>query len=535
MTKENLTQLKTWLSIVLTIFGFATNTPLHARGARDGYESRLERVAAHLGDENSLEEQTDNPLAPEPEKNLEEKEKEEQKQDADPAATTEEKNEEAVLSISGDVRAEWQYITEYGVNSPTFQQEFGPFIPGQERICPHRETIRPSNPNCKNGIRTCRGPLAANDWDIDLNLYFEYRTPCCWAVAHIEFDNDAGVRFASKICGTNNCKKGCDGAGPDGTDLDCCNRVNYNPCGVIDCQSPRGSGDFEAIALRKAYWGYNICTHKKTRLDLEVGRRRLFDVFDSRIQFLSQFDGVTLRYTTQLGETTDFYWNAASFVVNEHISHIGWVAEVGFLNINDTGVDLKYSIIDWYKPGHNECCIEGSDGWRFINSQWTGAYRFNRDYFPVRVKLYGAVLYNHAAKPRFYTNDHKYPFGGYLGLLIGEVVEKGDWSVDMNIQYVGAQAIADADVCGIGRGNIRSETLTMAAGLRHATPQERRYATQNARGNANYRGFKIEGLYALTDNISIDIQFIHSEAAKPVIGGIHQYNKFKVEGICAFW
>lgn len=516
-------QLQTWLLLTLTLC--TSLTWLHARG-----ETRLERVAAHLGDENSLEEQQDNALAPAPEEEKEEN-KENDEDPANPAA--EEKEEEAVLSISGDIRAEWQYITEYGVSSPTFRQEFGPFAPGKECLCPQNERIRPSNPNC-GGPRTCRGPLAANDFDIDLNLYFEYRTPCCWAVAHIEFDNDAGIRFASKICGANNCKQGC-GVPPDGTDLDCCNRVNYEPCAAIDCQAPRGSGSFEAIALRKAYFGYNICTHDLTRLDIEIGRRRLFDVFDSRIQFLSQFDGVTLRYTTQLWEVSDFYWNVASFVVNERINHIAWIGEIGLLNIRDSGWDLKYSIVDWYKPGHNECCLNRSDGWRFVNSQWTSAYKFNRDYFPVRVKLYGAFLCNHAARARFYTNDKKYPFGGYFGILIGEVVEKGDWSLDMNIQYVQAQAISDADVVGIGRGNIRNETLTMAAGLRHATAQERRYATQNARGNANYKGFKIEGLYALTDNISIDMQFIHSEALNKVIGGRHQYNKFKLEGICAFW
>lgn len=520
MTTKTTYQLKTWLSMILTLGSAFTCNPLSARG-----ETRLERVAAHLG---------------------EEAEEERDQADLDPVAPApEEKADETVLSITGDVRAEWQYITEYGVTSPTFQEEFGPFLPDQVAIFPQNETIRPAQPNCKRGVRTCRGPLASNDIDIDLNLYFEYRTPCCWAIAHIEFDNDGGVRGTRKLCGTrsNRCKKSdchcCekpkkDVAPLDGLPTDCCNHVNYNPCDPIDCQAPFGSGDFEAIALRKAYFGYNIRTCGLSRLDIEVGRRRLFDVFDSRIQFLSQFDGITFRYTTQLAGITDFYWNAAVFVVNEHINHFAWVSEVGFLNIYDSGFDFKYSIIDWFKTGNNECCVPRADGWRFINSQWTAAYRFNQDYFPVRVKLYGATLYNHAADARFYTDDKRYPLGAYLGILIGEVIGQGDWSIDMNVQYVGALAIADADLVGIGRGNNRNETITMAAGLRHFTPEERKYATQNARGNTNYKGIKIEGLYALTDNLSIDAQFIHSEAANKTIGGRHSYNKFKVEGIFAF-
>lgn len=531
MTTKKMKQLKAWLSIALTLCSSLTCYSLHARG-----ETRLENVAAHLGEETESEQTQDldeEPIAP---------------------LKEEEKIEEPVLAINGDVRAEWQYINEFGVNAPSFEEQFGPFEPGEHRQCPRNETIRPSNPNCGNP-RTCRGPLAANDIDIDLNLYFEFRTPCCWAVAHIEFDNDGGVRGSRKICGFNNCNKGsckkgickdsfnekrknCDKCTPprNGLPTECCNRVNYDSCGAIDCQAPVGSGDYEAIALRKAFFGYNIWTHCKSRLDIEAGRRRLFDVFDSRIQFLSQFDGITLRYTNQFNGTgtTDFYWNAAGFVVNEHIDHFAFVTEVGFLNIRESGLDLKYSIIDWYKPGNNECCVPKSDGWRFINSQVTAGYKFNRDYFPVRVKLYGAVLYNHAARPRFYTGMKKYPWAGYFGILIGEVIEAGDWSIDMNVQYVDPQAVADADLTGFGRGNNRGETLTMAAGLRHFTPEERAYATQNARGNTNYKGFKIEGLYALTDYLSIDAQFIHSEAAHAKVGGRHRYNKFKVEGIFAF-
>lgn len=525
MTTKKLKQLKAWLSIALTLCSSLTCCSLSARG-----ETRLERVAAHLGEETEAEQEQiqEQNLDPDEEPIAPSKEEEEEEQ----------KDPEPVLSINGDVRAEWQYINEFGVSSPSFKDEFGPFEAGKEPRCPKNETIRPSNPHCGNPS-TCRGPLAANDIDIDLNLYFEFRTPCCWAVAHIEFDNDGGVRGSRKNCGTNNCKKkGCDKGTPpkNGLPTDCCNHVNYEPCSAVDCQASVGSGDFGAIALRKAFFGYNVWTHCKSRLDIEAGRRRLFDVFDSRIQFLSQFDGITTRYTNQLSgsATTDFYWNAAGFIVNEHINHFAFVTEFGFLNIRESGLDLKYSIIDWYRPGKNECCLPKSDGWRFINSQVTAGYKFNRDYFPVRVKLYGAVLYNHAARPRFYTGMKKYPWGGYAGILIGEVKEAGDWSIDMNMQYVEPQAVADADLTGFGRGNNRGETLTMAAGLRHETAEECAYATQNARGNANYKGFKIEGLYALTDYLSIDAQFIHSQAAHSKVGGRHKYNKFKVEGIFAF-
>ena len=53
-----------------------------------------------------------------------------------------------------------------------------------------------------------------------------------------------------------------------------------------------------SIRACKAYMGYNICASGCTRIDVELGRRPLWTVFDSRIQFGSRFDGLLLRYST---------------------------------------------------------------------------------------------------------------------------------------------------------------------------------------------------------------------------------------------
>lgn len=381
------------------------------------------------------------------------------------------------LAISGDIRAEWSFITEK-ING--------------EAIRGHR-------------AKACDGlPITHNDFDIDLNLYFDYKCERAWGVAHIEFDNPAGVNESKKHCGATPAK--------------------YDPCSDIDSRAPFGSGRCDSLCVRKAYMGYNICADGCSRFDVEIGRRRLYDVFDSRIQFLARFDGIVTRYATQW-EASDIYWNLGGFVVDERVNHFAWVTEVGFLNICDSGLDFKYSYIDWFKNGINRCIVRESPGWRFQNSQWTGAYRFDPDFMCIPAKIYGAFLWNHAAKRQTYTTNRLKNLAWYLGVIFGEVAVEGDWSLDITYQYVQAQAVADADVSGIGRGNLRGETLTM--GGPNGIPA-------NARGNANYKGFRIEGLYALTDNLSIDAQFQYSKPEDKNIGGRVNYSKFKIEAIYAF-
>ena len=102
-------------------------------------------------------------------------------------------------------------------------------------------------------------------------------------------------------------------------------------------------------------------------------------------------------------------------------------------------------------------------------------------------------------------------------MTIGEVKKEGDWAIDMRYEVVQAFAIPDDDVSGISRGNVFGESFT-----------------RSCRGNGNYYGFRLEGLYALTDNLSIDAILEYSRAYKKSIGGSHSFSKCEVEAIYAF-
>lgn len=417
------------------------------------------------------------------------------------------------LTISGDVRTEWRHLNEKQGNR---------LLRGGNAVNP--STISPEDPH---GL-----PISRNDFDIEFNLWFDYVCNRAWAVAQLQFDNSAGVS-------------------DNGFDCD------EDPKGF------HGSGECDDLCLKRAYMGYNICCNGATRFDVEIGRRKLYDVFDSQIEFLSRFDGILFKYSSSWECVADWYWNTGGFVVDERVNHFAWVTEVGFLNICDFNVDFKYSFISWVKNGENRCHVRNPLGFRFNVSQFLLAYHLNPEIIRVPTKIYGAFLWNHDAFPKhkvlkrhgfllfpdrdafgFFEADIKKRanLGGYIGVTFGEVVKEGDWSLDIQYQIVQARAIPDDDVSGIGRGNVLGTSFT-----------------QLGRGNTNYKGMRFEGLYALTDNLSLDVIWEFSRAAQKNIGevtfteeplpnglnppggrhthtfsGSHHYSKFEIEAIYAF-
>src|SRR5262245_42788215 len=102
------------------------------------------------------------------------------------------KKKAANLVISGDVRFEWRHMTEF-LN--------------------HRN-LRGDGAR-KNGI-----PISRNDFDVEANLRFDYRTDRDWAALHLNYDNSAGI---------------------DTNDVDCF----FDPNGF------RGSGQCDDLCLKK--------------------------------------------------------------------------------------------------------------------------------------------------------------------------------------------------------------------------------------------------------------------------------------------
>ena len=445
------------------------------------------------------------------------------------------------LSFSGDVRTSWANTNE---KIRTTNESIG-WKNGQVNL--RGGGARDGSgkfPQPKGNGTTTGARIPRGDFDVEFNLNFDYKCDRAWAVAKLQFDNSMGISESNKtIVGDNLVQQ---------------DTLYGTNCQPANNYSLFGSGACDDTCLKKAYIGYNVCTDGCSRFDIELGRRRFYDVFDSQVEFHAQFDGILFRYGTQMDCCSDAYVNLGGFVVDSRSHHFGWVIESGMLNICDSGVDLKYSFIDWRQKSDNRAGKPGSVGSDFQVSQFLGYYHFDPEILCMPAKLYAAVLYNSAAnkndvpdgeaettvnagKPDqrivksitgSITNRKRCPWGWYIGATFGEVAREGDWAVNINYQYVQAQAVPDADVHGIGRGNVLKQQLTQFKEF--GVVEGIGSVAYNSRGNANYKGWKIEGLYALTDDLSLDASFQMSRSVDKNIGGHLNYNPLKLAAIYAF-
>jgi hypothetical protein len=456
------------------------------------------------------------------------------------------------LDISGDVRFEWQSLHEKGniiyIQDNEFKEKYGALRGG----------------DCVDYNRL---PLSNNDFDVEFNLKIKYTFGDAWAMAQLQCDNSAGiggfnfcdipVNFFPDVSSYDS-----DSSEAKGQDVGSY-KIRRN-----NSLSGKGSGSSGGINLKRAYAGYKLFADGVHRLDVELGRRKLSDIFTSDIQFSSRFDGLLLKYTTEIKNFAGFYCYAGTFVIDERVNQFGYATEIGLLDILDSGFDIRYSFIDWTKRGRNRCFAKNPIGLDFMNSEISFAYRFEPEIYSVSIpaKIYGGFLLNHAAKKTKLTHHMKKNMGLYLGLYVGEVEKKGDWSFDVEYILVQAQAVSDFDVSSIGRGNILDDHLTeylydnssnikgneyadasvsSSGWLSDISPDNFKGSSSSSgsqresiflprRGNANFKGWSWEFLYAITDNLSVDVEYEFSHAEDDRVGGKHKYSHLKVESIYAF-
>lgn len=475
------------------------------------------------------------------------------------------------LEISGDIRFEFRNLHEKGDKLfVKFRDGFdkdGKSIPVDKRFTEQYRSYRGGN-----AIDFAHLPICHNDWDVEFNLKVKYTYDRAWGMAQVQFDNSAGVRGRE-------CSRTIDITGiekfDDFSDSFSSSSSSDDKFFVVRRDSRRtlkGSGEAGNTSLKRAFMGYNIVADGKHRLDIEIGRRKLDDLFVSEIEFSSRFDGIVFKYASEI-EHNPWYTNIGAFVIDERVNHYGFVGEIGFLNIAKSGLDLRYSIIDWNKPGKNRCFLRNPEGYDFLNSQISFSYNFKLDFFckkQLPAEIYGGFLINHDAKKTIFTRYKKKNLGWYLGFYLGEVEKKGDWALDIEYMVIQAQAVPDSDVGGIARGNIWDEqiydviigtdiegvvgeslesvvvidnttkkaSLVTSSELTTGPLSSNSVTVLNAiiprRGNANFIGGRIEYLYAITDNFSVDIEAELSWAEDNRIGGKHTYANYEIECIYAF-
>lgn len=354
------------------------------------------------------------------------------------------------------------------------------------------------NPSLVPGKYNTPKPMYA--WDVEFNLVLDYRTERTWASAKLEFDNDMGLR----------------------------------------------SGTVNSIRLERAYLGGRIMPGDTLTIDAEIGRRYLINVFDSKLEFGSLFDGVLFRFSKAFDSIGDYYFNTGAFLIDDTTNHYGMIGEMGALAIANTGMNIKYSLVDWYRPGGQN--ISGNTAletaltnqrYRFLVSQLLAYYQMYPEWINKKlIKIYGAALTNHFAvrslvvdgRQIIPTGGEKANWAAYFGVSIGVVKKQGDWALNADYQCVQAQAYPSFDNIGIGRGNAAGSGLytVKADGSGGPTTQA------TAGGNTNFQGFELDGLYAVTDNLVVQQNFKYSNTLNKNIGPNEKLRQYKIEFVYGF-
>lgn len=320
------------------------------------------------------------------------------------------------------------------------------------------------------------------NYDLEVNVMLDYHTDRSWSSIKLEFDNDMGI-----IKGTGN-----------------------------------------KINLEKAYFGGRLIAGETFTLDGELGRKPMSNNFDSKVEFNSNFDGALLSFSKAFVAIGDFYTKLGAFLVYDKMNHYGYVGEIGMLHIGHTGTLVKYSLIDWKKHYVNPVKTARFD---FIVSQLLLGYQIDApDTWWHLIKVYAAGLMNHAAKERPITLYKKANLGWYAGVAVGQVKQKGDFALETNYQWVQPQMCPDFDASGIKRGNAEGIGFYTKNFDGSGGPNNR----FNAVGGCNYKGWVIEVLYAINNNLTMLNNFQMSKNLYKNIGPDIKWMQYELEFIYAF-
>lgn len=338
----------------------------------------------------------------------------------------------------------------------------------------------------KNGIKQ-RGQnstthRADNSFDVEVNLMFDYHQERTWAAVRLEFDNDMGIF----------------------------------------------SGTTDHLSLERAYLGGRIVDGDTFSFDAELGRRLFSDIFDSKIEFDTTYDGAVLKFNKAYEAIGAFYLNLGVYLVNDFFNHYGEVAELGCLQIADTGFYIKYSFVNWKKHFSN---FITNERFNFANSQVIFGYQGTT--FDKYTKVYIAGLINHLAE-HLTLVDKKYPrrynLGAYIGVSYGRILKGGDWAINVCFEYVMPQAVPDFDSSGIGRGNAERVGL-YTLNIDGTGPPT---TSKDAVGNENFKGFTFDLLYSITDNLTLYQNFKISNNQTYKVGPSLSFKRYEMEFIYAF-
>lgn len=368
-------------------------------------------------------------------------------------------------AITADIRAKWKN---------QYKRTNGHMTRGVHAVVP--ETVPTAATSTVEGT-----PMTApaNKYTIEANLYIDYETCRNWIEAKIQFKNDMGIE----------------------------------------------SGTDNKIALQKAWIGYDFFDDNWGDLDGEIGRKPCSEIFDSRIQFDSTFDGALITWRNKWQRTGEFFIHGGPDLIDARTTQFAFLGEMGLEEAFDTGAYGKLSLAWWRHKGADRYNVKNSPKYRFINPQLLLGYDFCKETFGFPVGVYAAALYNCAAKPTVSSAGKKRAFAWYAAIEFGKLKKCGDFFFDVCYQEVGQQAVPNFDLSGIGRGNSTSwgdaAVIVDPTDPKNFSPNSAvlTIPASQVQGNTNYRGVEVRFMYNFTDELTFKATVDVSRQKTRVVGG----------------
>jgi hypothetical protein len=318
-------------------------------------------------------------------------------------------------------------------------------------------------------------------------------------------------------------------------------KLNFRNCmGVV-------SGTFDNIGMERAFVGYDFIQCGDVDLYAEVGRQKMDYLFESEVMYNTTFDGLLVGLDYSWDAAGDFFIHGGGFVIDDITDDFGWVGEAGLMEIMNTGLYAKYSFIHWRNKGVDRYGIHDSPDFRYNISQLVVGYVFDPQMMKVPARVYAAGLVNSSAKKTTASANQKRNWAWYAGVEIGKLEVAGDWSLNVNYQWVELQAIPNFDVAGIGNGYTPEcpisddETLwnPFVSRPNPITPPPPYISADDVsaadiHGNTNYKGLSAVGFYNVTANLALRAAYKFSNQITKAVGGSHKFQDFELGVIYSF-
>lgn len=326
-------------------------------------------------------------------------------------------------------------------------------------------------------------PLPINRYRSDFNLYMDYASEDSWMTSHMNAVAVAG-----------------------------------------------GEGTAAGLDIDRAFLGYLLLKRpeSKTKAYVEVGRSGLGDIFDSSLQFNSDFDGIHFYLGRRISDCLPYTvaLHGGPFVVNMKNKHYAWVVE-GVVDRLPQGITCKVSAIDWHSFSVKQNDVK--QNYKYLVWQFLVGKTAYVPWFQGKMKkayVYGTYLFNSHAKASELTANSKQNRAISFGATLGQLKEAKDWAVTVHYEYVEALAIPTIDVSGIGKG-------TTALKYWPAQVAQGGFDMNDVKGFTNYKGVSYLFMYGLTDTLSLRA---YAAVARPTDKAILDFNyrKFDIGLISSF-